>query len=113
MSLKPDNYVQLFLLCHLRGVEHFLYARGISRNRFFHEHVLSLFDTFTEMLGPESGWGCKNNNISQRDGLFVCIESDELILFRHVDPVPKVSGFAGYIRQIIRCYGIVAAVEVV
>jgi hypothetical protein len=47
--------------------------------------VLALPDGFLEMDGAESRRCCKNDDVSQGNGLLVSIEPDELAVRRHVD----------------------------
>ena len=62
-------------------------ARSVCRHGFFRENMFTLSDGLFESHRPETGRRRQDNNIGQRDRLFVRIEPDKLALRWHVHPV--------------------------
>ncbi len=46
--------------------------------------MFALAHRFFEVAGAESGRGGQNDNVGQRDGMLISVESDELVLLRHI-----------------------------
>src|SRR5690606_38260431 len=76
----------------------------IGSHRFFHENVLALSDSLLKVNGTEARRCSKDDNIGQWNCFLVCIEADELGVFRYGD-------FCTYVPFLATGQGVVGGVE--
>src|SRR3954463_9776685 len=85
MALKTDADLQVLLFRFLGGGEHLLDSCAVNRDRFFREDIFSLTNRFFEMNGTESGRSSEDGDVSQRDRVFISVETNKFAILGNVN----------------------------
>ena len=108
MALEADADFQILLFRFLGGGEDSADAGSIDGDRLFHENVFALLDGFFEVHRAEAGRRGEDDDVGQRDRLFVGVEADELVFFRHVDAVGLIALGHFFLSVLIRAVEAIA-----
>ncbi len=87
-ALQADADLQILFLRFFGGGQNLADAAGVGGDRLFHEHVLAGLHRGLEMDRAEARRRGEQHHVDARiDRFLISVEADELLVFRHVDPI--------------------------